>query len=238
MSSQRVIHPADLPWERDSAGAYFAHRRRRLSHAAGGDALGCTMVEVDPGKTAMPFHYHCGNEEALYVLHGSGTLRLGEERVAVEAGDYVAFVAGPDHAHQLTNTGTEPLRYLMLSTRHRPDVVVYPDSDKVGVLRGSSEETFFVRRAAVDRWDGEPIGKVDAPGRDPDEKSRAAEAAAADKQREREIDEEIERMKRRLADDPPAQAERKNRASDPHPPPAADDRVEDLDALKRKLDGE
>src|SRR5271167_3292078 len=86
----------------------FASRRRRLGPEAGGRALGCSHFEVPPGKTAFPFHFHSGFEEALFVLEGTGTARIGKDRVELRAGDYMAFPAGPDGAHALTNTGTGP----------------------------------------------------------------------------------------------------------------------------------
>jgi hypothetical protein len=69
-----------------------------------------------------------------------GTLRLGEEgeEVALSRGDYVALPVGADGAHQLVNTSGAVLRYLCLSTVVEPDVLVYPDSGKVGLYAGSA----------------------------------------------------------------------------------------------------
>lgn len=164
MSEPRVVHSHDLPWETHEQEPLFAFRRQRLAKAAGGRALGCSLIELQPSKTAWPFHYHLGNEEALYVLQGRGMLRLGERRVSVEAGDYVAFPPVDAAAHQLTNTGDAPLRYLVLSTMNEPDVVVYPDSNKVGVMAGAAPggdrkkrtlQGYFPRDAEVDYWHGE-----------------------------------------------------------------------------------
>lgn len=120
------------------------------------------MMELDPGKTAWPFHYHQANEEALYVLAGEATLRLGSQRLRVRAGDYVALPAGPDDAHQLTNTGAELVRYLVISTMVTPDVCVYPDANKVGVVGALTDAdgrpqrvVTFMRDAEVDYWEGE-----------------------------------------------------------------------------------
>jgi len=124
---------------RDEARGDFGFRARRIGQPAGARALGCTHLEVPPGKTAFPYHFHCNFEEALYILEGSGELRLGEATVAVRPGDYVAFPPGPDSAHALTNTGTSPLRYLAMSGPGTPvslDMVSYPDSKKVGYAAG------------------------------------------------------------------------------------------------------
>lgn len=112
------------------ANGKFVLEHRALGRAAGGKQLGCGMVTVQPGKTAWPFHYHCANEESMYILSGSGTARIGDDKVEIRAGDYIAFPAGKT-AHQTINTGTEPLVYLVFSTMISTEVCGYPDSNKL-----------------------------------------------------------------------------------------------------------
>lgn len=146
----------------------FAVHRRRLSQAAGGQALGCSLIELPPGARAWPHHWHAANEEAIYVLEGEGTLRLGDREQGVRAGHYVALPPGPAHAHQMRNTGAGPLRYLCMSTMLPTDICVYPDSGKVGVFGGAApggagERTvhgYFPDAARVDYWDGEEDGEA------------------------------------------------------------------------------
>ena len=119
---------------RDVSKGGFGHRSRRLGPEAGGRALGCSHFEVAPGKTAFPFHFHSAIEEALYILEGEATLRIGKDEVKVGPGDYIGLPAGPDHVHALCNDGNRPLRYLALSSPTAPttlDIVAYPDSKKV-----------------------------------------------------------------------------------------------------------
>lgn len=133
-----VVNVEDIPKEEMGQGG-FGLRRRRIGVEAGTRALGCSHLEVPPGKTAYPFHFHSAHEEALYILEGTGTVRIGEDRVEVRAGDYVGFPAGPQFAHALTNTGEVPLRYLALSAPATPttmDIVGYPDSKKVAFASG------------------------------------------------------------------------------------------------------
>lgn len=105
--------------------------RRMLAAAAGGVGLGASHFTLAPGHTAFPHHWHSANEEALFVLEGTGTLRIGAEEVAVRAGDWASFPVGPESAHQLVNTGAGPLKYLCFSTMQSPEVCGYPDSRKV-----------------------------------------------------------------------------------------------------------
>ncbi|MBZ4420763.1 cupin domain-containing protein [Myxococcus sp. RHSTA-1-4] len=163
-SHPHVIHEPDVPWSEVTQGPKVAYRRKQLGAAAKGRKLGCSLMELPPGKHAWPRHYHLANEEAYYILSGTGRLRLGEDTLAVKAGDYVALPIGPEGAHQLLNDGTEPLRYLAFSTMVEPDVMVYPDSRKVVISAGSAPggdkaaRTLFTTlplSAEVDYWSGE-----------------------------------------------------------------------------------
>jgi uncharacterized cupin superfamily protein len=134
---------------------------RRLGAAAGGQMIGANLTEVAPGCVSFPFHYHCATEEALYVLRGSGTARIGDARVPVREGDWVAFPPGTEHAHQMINDGTEPLVYLCVSASvQKVDVVGYPDSKKVAATAGTFEKPIhrWISRQgeSLDYWEGEP----------------------------------------------------------------------------------
>jgi uncharacterized cupin superfamily protein len=133
-----VVNEQDLEWGQQSHGEKFGYRRKQLGSAAGGERLGCSLYEVPPGRRAWPYHYHLANEEAIYVLDGSGTLRLGKREVALSRGDYVALPVGEAEAHQIINTAEKPLRYLCFSTMREPDAMVYPDSNKIGLVAGSA----------------------------------------------------------------------------------------------------
>ncbi len=133
----------------------FAFTRKRLGAAAGGQKIGTSWFELQPGKKAFPFHYHLTNEEALFVLEGEGVLRVGAEEINVRTGDYVAMPPGPP-GHQVINRSAAPLRFLALSTMIEPEVAVYPDSKKIGVLaRGHGLASVHKQDAAVDYYEGE-----------------------------------------------------------------------------------
>lgn len=135
---QRVANERDVEWTEVSHGERFGYRRKSLGAATGGEKLGASLYEVPPGRRAWPRHYHLANEEAIYVLEGSGTLRIGVEEIPVSKGDYATLPAGEEGAHQLTNTSAENLVYLCFSTMNVPDVMVYPDSNKVGIFGGAA----------------------------------------------------------------------------------------------------
>jgi uncharacterized cupin superfamily protein len=136
---------------------------RRLGAATGSQQLGAMLTELPPGAISFPLHYHCGNEEAIYVISGTGTARIGDARVPVRAGDWIAHPVGPAHAHQMINDGAAPLVYLTISTQHKWEVVGYPDSNKLAARAGESFEKPWVQMIArgtpLDYWDGEPEAK-------------------------------------------------------------------------------
>jgi len=112
----------------------FGVTMKRLGTPTGAKAIGFNWMELQPGKTSFPCHFHTGIEEGLFILSGSGLLRIGKEQVALRAGDFAALPPGPDFAHALTNTGAEPLRYLSFSNQNTTDICVYPDSNKIGFV--------------------------------------------------------------------------------------------------------
>jgi uncharacterized cupin superfamily protein len=155
-----VVNVGEVPAGGFTRGDKFAMKNRVLGRATGSRGIGCSWYEIPPGKTAFPNHYHCANEESIYVLEGTGTLRIGGDEVAVGPGDYATFPVGPAHTHQLWNTGTAPLRYLCFSTMEPTEVVGYPDSQKIGAMSfaGSAKQVvrIMVREEShVDYYDGE-----------------------------------------------------------------------------------
>lgn len=154
------INDADLEWT-DVENDDVSFRRKQLGEAADGDDIGCSLYELPPGGRSWPYHYHTANEEAMYVLSGTGTLRLDGETYPLEAGEYATFPADDSGGHRVVNDSDEPLRYLVMSTMIDPDVTVYPESDRFGVFVGSppggrearSLEGFYDRESTVEYWE-------------------------------------------------------------------------------------
>jgi uncharacterized cupin superfamily protein len=158
-----VVSAPSLDWtEYDPPREGHRFRRKQLGVAAGGEQLGASLYEVPPGQRTWLPHYHTGNEEAIYVLAGEGTVTLGAERTdhALSPGDYVALPTGEAGYHDVVS-GDETLRYLMVSTMEEPDVTVYPDDGKVGLYAGSAPggdseartlSTYLDDSTGVDYW--------------------------------------------------------------------------------------
>jgi uncharacterized cupin superfamily protein len=154
----------DPKFEEGERPAGFRARRARIGYELATEGIGCSLWELPPGEAAYPYHFHYADEELLIVLQGRPTVRTPGGRRELAEGEVVWFPLGEEGAHQLVNESEDTVRFLALSSHGRPDVVVYPDADKIGVgerlPRGGGLRAFFRRDDAVDYWDGEePPGR-------------------------------------------------------------------------------
>ena len=101
----------------------------------GADKLGYSVTLIPPKKRAFQFHNHRVNEEMFFILDGEGELRVGSETYPIKSGDFIACPpGGPETAHQIVNTSARDLKVLGISTKLSPEIVDYPESNKVGVM--------------------------------------------------------------------------------------------------------
>jgi uncharacterized cupin superfamily protein len=169
--SPRILNIADIelksrPPELAPSGpaaTVFDARMGAIGQRLGAQKLGYNITAVPIGKAAFPFHCHRVNEEMFFIIQGSGEIRIGVETHQIGEGDVIACPpGGPDTAHQIKNTGSTELRYLAVSTNLTPDIALYPDSGKFGVLAqfpaDSSPRKFsFIGREnqSGNYWEGE-----------------------------------------------------------------------------------
>jgi len=137
----------------------FRARRARIGYELGCELIGCSLWELPAGEAAYPYHFHYADEELLIVLEGTPTLRSPGGLRQLQAGEALRFPVGEEGAHQIINRSDQPATVLAISSSGRPDIVVYPDSDKIGVgerlPRGGGLRRFFRESDAADYWDGE-----------------------------------------------------------------------------------
>ncbi|HHH36474.1 MAG TPA: cupin domain-containing protein [Gammaproteobacteria bacterium] len=104
-------------------------QRKSLGDAVGLNNIGIHLIQVEPGKDTTEYHRHYHEEECMYVLSGSGTLLVGDEKFHIGKGDFIGFPAGGP-AHALSNTGQETLVCLVMGQRLEHDVADYPHQGK------------------------------------------------------------------------------------------------------------
>jgi uncharacterized cupin superfamily protein len=163
MTYKHVINLADVATEKINApeGSAFGGSRQRVGTQIGAQKLGYSFFSVLPGKAAFPYHTHSGNEEMIYIIAGAATLRHGQEQLTVSPGTVIACPPGTEYPHQLINTGTQELRYLVVSTMEYPDLSDYPDSNKIGAYATATVgprvgfRALYVKDANVAYYEGE-----------------------------------------------------------------------------------
>ncbi len=150
-----VTDGADLPARVESAGG-FGYAKRVVVPKAG-NPVQVAVMEIPPGRSAYPYHWHEVSTEVYVVLSGRGVLRTPEGEREIAAGQVVVMPAGPAGAHRLHNpSATEPLRYVDVDTSSRIDVVHYPDAGKTATSRDDGEIIAFRDGDAVGYYEGEP----------------------------------------------------------------------------------
>jgi uncharacterized cupin superfamily protein len=118
----------------------------------------CTVafMEIFPGKSAYPCHYHFDITEVFYIISGKGKIESPEGDRSVSAGDVIVFPPGAAGAHKIWNTSeNENLRYIDFDTTAINDLICYPDSRKIGFDLNGKMGLFFRKNDAVDYYEGE-----------------------------------------------------------------------------------
>jgi uncharacterized cupin superfamily protein len=119
--------PVDFEQPSWESAKYPGRHVAPVGAQAGARELAANVYELDPGAVGSPLHAHHANEELLFVLAGTLSLRGADGTRLLSAGTVVAFPRGQAGAHSLGNHSDAPVRYLVVSTTNRPDVVEYPD---------------------------------------------------------------------------------------------------------------
>ena len=149
----RSVH--EIPLQRLQRDPLYDTRTGGLAEGTAARKLGAGFDILEPGKRSCPYHFHYAQEEMFVVLEGEGSLRVAGEMLPVKAGDVVFIPPGPEYPHQFINTSSAPLKYLSISTQERPEICVYPDSDKTMAFHHGLRAA---QRGPVvlDYWEGEP----------------------------------------------------------------------------------
>jgi uncharacterized cupin superfamily protein len=145
----------DNEWDVERAPTGTTERLAHVGRRLGGELIGATMFEVDPGWASL-YHIHHGNEEWVLVVDGTVTVRTGDGEHELRPGDLAAFRRGPDGAHSIANRSDGAARFVVFSSMVDPDVVEIPEQGIVGAFAGGvptagrdTDLELFVRREAA-----------------------------------------------------------------------------------------
>jgi uncharacterized cupin superfamily protein len=152
----KVFNLYDDNWDEPRDREGWRINEAFVGHHIGGELIGASLSEIEPGNKHWPYHTHYANEEWAIVLRGEPTLRTPEGEHALKEGDVVCFPRGNEGAHQIINVTDKPIRVLMLSSMNGPDLIHYPDTEKVFARDAEGEPFMLARRGpTLDYWEGE-----------------------------------------------------------------------------------
>lgn len=119
----QTIYPP--PFDKIVAG----RTKRKLGDIFGISNFGVNQTHLDPDGASALFHSHQKQDEFIYILRGTATVRYGEEEYTVKSGDCFGFPAGTGLAHQILNKYDKELIYLEIGDRTANDIVEYPEDN-------------------------------------------------------------------------------------------------------------
>jgi uncharacterized cupin superfamily protein len=114
------------PFDRACAG----RKRQRVGDAAGLSDFGVNLLRLPPGAWSSQRHWHCAEDEFVYVLEGELVLVSDEGEEILRAGDCAGFKADIHDGHHLQNRTDRDAVALEIGARKvEEDEVDYPDID-------------------------------------------------------------------------------------------------------------
>ncbi|GAB5446654.1 cupin domain-containing protein [Gymnodinialimonas sp.] len=152
MSDTYLLKAAEIAAMEGLAKVHFVNPAAKRINKSLGDETGLTglgihLIEVAPGDETTEYHVHHFEDEAVYILSGTGTATIGEDDHAIGPGDFIGYRAG-GLAHTILNTGTETLRILVIGQRLAHDVGDYPRK-KQRIYRNAGQPYELVPHDAI-----------------------------------------------------------------------------------------
>ncbi|MBV8424448.1 MAG: cupin domain-containing protein [Candidatus Eremiobacteraeota bacterium] len=146
------INLDQVPMREDAGPGNYSVTEGEVGFLLGAERLGYRIVQLEPGTSFCPTHWHTQEEELFVIWSGEPTLLTPHGRAQLREGDCIAFPCGEMGAHKVRNDGSALATILMISNVDAGDVCFYPDSRKLLVER----EGLIVRsEPALDYFDGE-----------------------------------------------------------------------------------
>ncbi len=132
ISEMNLLNPV---WDAELTNDGAVLRAVRLAQHAGAQRLAANLYELESGAKVSPLHFHHANEELLFVLAGTPTLRRapGDEQ-ELQPGEVIAFPVGRDGIHQILNRAPAPARVLICATNHHPEVAEQVENGVLAVI--------------------------------------------------------------------------------------------------------
>jgi len=133
-----AVLAADVPFRRagtiypDPLAARVACRAKRvLGDLFGLTNFGVNLTALAPGAMSALRHAHTKQDEFVYIVQGTPTLRTNNGTTKLSPGMCAGFRAGTGNAHHLVNETGSDVQYLEIGDRTPGDSANWPDDDLV-----------------------------------------------------------------------------------------------------------
>jgi uncharacterized cupin superfamily protein len=103
--------------------------KRALGDLFGLRGFGVNLTRLPPGAASALLHAHRVQDEFIYVLDGTPTLRLDGTETLLAPGMCAGFRGGSGEAHCLVNRSDRDVVYLEIGDRRPGDGATYPEDD-------------------------------------------------------------------------------------------------------------
>ncbi len=118
-----TIYP--IPFDAVVAG----RSKRKLGNLFELSNFGVNLTKLEPGSASALLHFHSLQDEFIYILEGTPTVKIGFKEYLMKPGECIGFKAGTGVAHQLINNSDKNVTYLEVGDRTPNDSVDYPNDD-------------------------------------------------------------------------------------------------------------
>ena len=105
--------------------------KRKLGNHFNLSNFGVNLTTLAPGSASALMHFHSKQDEFVYVIDGTLTVRIGPDAYEMTRGDCVGFKSGTGQGHQIINRSDRPASYLEIGDRTAGDQAEFPEDDLV-----------------------------------------------------------------------------------------------------------
>lgn len=130
-----MVNLFEPTWDAEVEANGAVLRATRLANHVGAVRIAANLYELEPGAHVSPLHFHHRNEELLFVLAGTPSLRRSDDDIRdLSPGEIVAFPTGRDGIHQILNRSAQPARVLICATADLPEIAEQTEANGLAVI--------------------------------------------------------------------------------------------------------
>lgn len=150
-----IINESEIPSTHKHIHDPYEYYKKEVTPRSVINQCYVAFYEIPPLKSNYPYHYHEENTEVFYIIEGDGVLKTQDGCIEIKAGDTIVCPPGEHGVHKIINTSKDTmLKYLDVDTTNSPDIIHYPDSNKIGIIKHSKSAEFY-NNSKLDYYEGE-----------------------------------------------------------------------------------